>query len=338
MCGVMKLKILNENSFEDVRVLVIGDIMLDEYIYGDVVKISPEAPIPVIKVNKRTCSLGGAANVAVNLRELGCQVSLSGIIGKGRDSRTIKRLCRNHNINIEGVIAGKGRYLTTTKTRIMCQLKQIARYDIEDVGKLSDNFLNQFENHTMLGIKKTVPDYDIVIISDYNKGVLTDDLCFHLIHHCIEKDIPVLVDPKGDDWDKYKKATWITPNEKEFKNSYPGAFFDEILDSTHRMLKIPNILLTQSRKGMTYYLEGYYAGFNEKKHYFPAKTKEVSDVTGAGDTVIATLAAALGAGFNNITAVRLSNIAASIVVGKSGTQPVKIRELINKHDAFKTNK
>ena len=298
------------------RVLVVGDVMLDRYWFGGVSRISPEAPVPVVLVERSEERPGGAANVARNCAALGAQVSLLSVVGADEPGETLARL-----VAAEGVRANLHRdatLATTVKLRVLSspRSQQLLRIDFETAPShevLAEN-LADFEGG--LG------GFDVVVLSDYGKGGLAH--IERMISFARADGKPVLVDPKGDDYARYRGATLLTPNLKELRDVV-GRWKDEA-DLTMRAQKLraelglDALLLTRGDQGMTLYREDGSQGV-------PAKLREVSDVTGAGDTVIATLAVMLGAGVNLPEAVRVANHAAGIVVGKLGTAVVHPGEL-----------
>lgn len=302
-------------QYHDAQVAVIGDIMLDRYFYGDVNRISPEAPVPVINVKREQILPGGAANVAVNLASLGAKVSLAGVVGQDADARQL--LTQLQAISVTCALNQSDDASTIVKTRVMGGQQQLLRMDFEE--KFSKN---RWEN-TWACAKTTLETAKVILLSDYNKGTLVN--CQDVIAYGAKHNIPVIVDPKGDDFSKYAGADLLTPNMSEFV-----AVVGEI-DSENdlakkaqaliQQLNIKALLVTRSEKGMTLFRK------DKDAFHLPAITKEVTDVTGAGDTVIATIAASLAAGCDLEQAVNLSNIAASIVVSKVGTSAITAPEL-----------
>ena len=266
------------------KVLVIGDIILDRYIKGSVSRISPESPIPVIKIKKEYYSLGGAANVANNLAFLGCSVGIIGAAGVDYDDAKIDELFENSNII--SYRQHNNEYKTIVKTRVIGNNQQIVRLDYNDDNKPTDNdILLMFKT-----FQSIIDSYDVVVLSDYNKGVCNSVLCEKVIKVCNQKSIPVIVDPKGTDWDKYRKATIITPNLKEIselirvdiKNN--NLSIEKNLTGICNHLEIKYLLTTRGKKGIS-------LSHNGGVIHIPSRTIDVFDVTGAGDTVVATVAA-----------------------------------------------
>ena len=304
----------------DVKVLVVGDVMLDRYLWGNVSRISPEAPVPIVNVQKTSLVLGGAANVAANIAGLGAKPFLVGICGDDKEADSLSDLLdetqiSNHLVRLEN-------RQTTIKTRVVAHNQHVARIDQETKDYVSENESNIiFEN--ILG---NIEGVSVVVISDYAKGLLTDDLLVRLITSCLEKKKIVLVDPKGKDFAKYKGATILTPNRKEaaeatgFDENEPDLIAKagaKILDE----VQTEALLITQGEKGMTLLQK------NGETFNLEALARNVYDVTGAGDTVIASLAVAIGAGMSFFEAAKIANVAAGLVVGEVGTTTISIENL-----------
>lgn len=296
------------------RILVIGDVMLDRYWFGEVERISPEAPVPVVRVARREDRLGGAANVARNIVALGAHASLMGLIGADEAGEQIQALARSEGIQAR-LVADVSMH-TTLKMRVLGRQQQLLRVDFEEQpgrGGL-DALMEQ--------ARGVVAGYDIVVLSDYAKGCLSR--VGELIALCREAGVPVLVDPKGHDYGRYRGATIITPNRQEMSQAV-GAWHDEadLASRAQRLreeLQLEALLITRSEQGMTLFTG---AG----RHHIDAQAHEVFDVSGAGDTVLATLAVSRGAGLDWQTSVAWANRAGGIVVGKLGTSVVTAGEL-----------
>ncbi|WP_300668880.1 bifunctional D-glycero-beta-D-manno-heptose-7-phosphate kinase/D-glycero-beta-D-manno-heptose 1-phosphate adenylyltransferase HldE [Desulfoluna sp.] len=310
------------DTFSSARVLVVGDIMLDRYIWGEVERISPEAPVPVVKTGETSEIMGGAGNVAANLAGLGCQVTLVGLLGDDETGRRLSWLAEDMGITTQ-LMASEGRP-TTTKTRIMAQKQQLFRLDSEVVAPLSKIDEAQLVATCEAAMAKT----DALILSDYGKGMMqTEGFCQQLIRMAEASGVSVFVDPKGSDWDRYHGATCITPNTSELElvlghrlDQGETAVADQV-EETRTTYGLSHLLLTRGADGMCL------KGEAEAALFIPTEAREVFDVSGAGDTVIATLAASVAAGIPFGAAARLANAAAGIVVGKLGTRPVTIGEL-----------
>ncbi|MGD9506814.1 MAG: D-glycero-beta-D-manno-heptose-7-phosphate kinase [Syntrophobacteraceae bacterium] len=315
-------------DFGGASLLVFGDVMLDRYVWGSVRRISPEAPVPVVKVTSRTQALGGAGNVAANLAGLGCRTFLMGICGNDPNAVAIRLLLEEKGIADELVVHPTAP--TTAKTRIMGQNQQLLRIDEEETeGRQPPELLDKL----LSAFKRIAREVDAVILSDYAKGALDRSLPPRCISICSELGVPVFLDPKGAAWGHYRGATCITPNEMEFRAgaSHLGIDelpFDEQMASVRKSLDLGFILVTQGAKGMTL------LDASGSVSSIPTTAREVFDVSGAGDTVIATLAASVASGASVRRAVQLANIAAGVVVGKVGTQPIKLSDL---HSALRTS-
>lgn len=297
-----------------VKILVIGDVMLDRYWFGEVDRISPEAPVPVVKVARREDRLGGAANVARNIVALGAKASLMGLVGDDEAGRRVAELAREEGIQTRLVVDET--MPTTLKMRVMGRQQQLLRVDFEELP--ADGGLASLM-HDVQGI---LSSYDVVVLSDYAKGCLArvEDL----IAACRRAAVPVLVDPKGHDYTRYTGATIITPNRLEMSQAV-GAWKDEAdlearAQALRERLQLEALLITRSEQGMTLFAE---AG----RHHIDAQAHEVFDVSGAGDTVLATLAVARAAGLDWQESVYWANRAGGIVVGKLGTSVVTAGEL-----------
>ena len=295
--------------------------MLDRYWWGDVNRISPEAPVPIIRLSRSSYALGGAANVAANVAGLGATPILIGCVGQDPDSEVVLRLLEEQAISVEHLIKVSDRP-TTIKTRIIAHSQQVARVDHEMVGPLSA----ADETKLMSAIRQQVGDADAVVVSDYAKGVLSEAVVRQTIFVAGERGRPVIVDPKGKNYSKYRGATVLTPNRKE---AAEACNIDEDANDVVyvsgktllRNLEVEAVLITQGEEGMNLFLNG------DDPIPFVAEAHEVFDVTGAGDTVIATLAVSLGAGSDLPAATRLANTAAGFVVGHVGTTPIRISDL-----------
>lgn len=310
------------NKANHCRILVIGDLMLDQYFYGTVTRISPEAPVPVNLIRGIQNKLGGAANVAHNLSRLGCQVYISGAIGEDNHGDILKSLLAELSIDRSGIITTKQR--TITKIRILGGHQQMLRLDFEDKEDLS----KEQEMDTMKLVHHILSGHvDGIILSDYNKGFCTPDLCRQVIHAAHESNIPVFVDPKGVNWDKYDGADCITPNVKELSDiiGHPVNNEDEdVVQAARKIMEkyhLPRMVVTRSEKGMTVLSV-------TTEHTIPTEAKEVFDVSGAGDTVLAAFAAGVTGGLSPEIAASMANRAAGIGVGKVGTYAVSREEII----------
>ncbi len=311
---------LLEGGFSQLKVLVVGDLMLDRYIFGDVDRISPEAPVPVLRHARRYERAGGAANVAMNLAGLGCQAFLAGFWGEDAEQTELAAILDAAHVDTLGVVSGT--LPTISKTRIVGRVQQLLRLDIESrEDRPAVEAARLLERVVELTKKMSA-----VILSDYAKGALTDALCHAVIETARTAGIPVLVDPKSADFTKYAGATTVCPNLGELAMATGVAAHktDDLLAAGRGLLAAHDLkflTVTMSEKGITL-LD------REGSYHSPTRAREVFDVSGAGDTVIATLAASIAGGLQVRTAVDLANVAAGIVVAKVGTVPVAQHELI----------
>lgn len=311
------------NKFKGPEIIVVGDIMLDHFIKGSVSRISPEAPVPVVAVNNEFFVAGGAGNVAVNLAALGAKPVMISVVGPDLGGEMLKGFLRERNINIYGLCEDADRP-TTQKIRVMAEQQQIVRYDRESKKNISAAISAQCMKSFDLAIKTAKG----VILSDYGKGMLSDQNIQLIIEKCRKKGIPVCVDPKIDNFKKYKHITCMTPNTKEAwegagDSPKPGEEAIQALgQKILKMLEADSILITRSADGMSLFEKG-----KKKATTIPTMAREVYDVTGAGDTVISAFTLALAAGATLQEAAVLSNYAAGIVVGKSGTATTTVKEI-----------
>lgn len=315
-------------DFNGVRVLVVGDCMLDEYISGQVLRISPEAPVPIVKKEKQWFAPGGAANVARNLVRLGAKVCLAGLAGDDFAGGVLKK--HLHAENIEDSILYGNDYSTICKTRVMSQGQQLLRLDDEHVGPLNDTQAKTL----LLVCQKALEECQVLVLSDYAKGIFLDreqnaNLATNLIELAHEHEVPVIVDPKGSDWQKYRNADCVTPNSREFHIACGHQVYAPFDRPTRQgnaeklcsQFGFARILLTRGARGMALFVPG------DEPLYIRATEREVADVSGAGDTVIATLAACVAKGLSWAESARIANQAAGVAVGKMGTSPISIAEL-----------
>ncbi len=302
-------------AFNNARVLVVGDLMLDRYWHGPTERISPEAPVPVVHVQKNEERAGGACNVALNIATLGAQCTVLGLCGDDEASHILEALLQKLKVKTQFVRMPEN--ATVTKLRVMSRSQQLMRLDFEDGFIGSD--LSVLETK----FAEILTQFNVVVCSDYGKGSLRQ--VNKLIALCQQQSIPVLVDPKGTDFEPYTGASLITPNLTEFEAVVGRCeTVTELVsraDDLAQKFNFEALLVTRSEHGMSLMQQGYDAV------HLPTQAREVFDVTGAGDTVISTLAAALGAGVSLERAMWLSNLAAGIVVGKSGTASVSVKEL-----------
>ena len=307
--------LFDQLDFRGTRVLVIGDLMLDQYWLGDTSRISPEAPVPVVKITGSETRFGGAANAALNSHSLGADVTVAGILGNDTNGKTLKNLLAENKIHDLTLTSDKCQ--TISKLRMISRNQQVVRADFEEP------FSPEAIQHITSLCQKSLANYDIVLLSDYNKGTL--DNCAEIIQTAKKHNIKVVIDPKGNDFSKYKGAYLLTPNMAEFETIMGRCISEQDMfakvNHLINQLELEALLLTRSEKGMTLFKA------DGSHHHFNAKAHEVYDVTGAGDTVIATLATAIAKGIELDDAVMLSNTAAGIAVGRMGAATVSPLEL-----------
>lgn len=296
------------------RVLVVGDVMLDRYWFGDVSRISPEAPVPIAKIDHIDQRAGGAANVARNIVALGGQAVLLSVIGDDEAGDQLQQLMQHNQVQTH--FLRDKTIATTVKLRVVARNQQLIRLDFEDAPT------HEVLNSVTRQYRDLLADCDVVILSDYGKGGLTHVTT--MIEWARQADKPVLIDPKGDDYEKYAGATLLTPNRAELRQ-VTGSWQDEVAltekaQSLREHLGLQALLLTRSEEGMTLFREG-------EPHHQPTQAREVFDVSGAGDTVIGAMGLAMAAGLDLPEAMRLANAAAGVVVAKLGTAVCSFDEL-----------
>ena len=305
---------IDKSRLQAARVLIVGDAMLDRYLFGNVERISPEAPVPVVRVTREEDRLGGAANVALNAKTLGAQVTLVTVVGNDDAARRLEQLLLHQGV--QTVLGRDPSLYTCVKLRVIGRAQQLVRVDFESqpAREVLADMLNEFDAH--------VPQHDAVLFSDYGKGGLAH--IPRMIQMALSAHKPVLIDPKGSDYSRYIGATVITPNRSELAHVIgqwnSEAQLEERAQALRRSLGVEALVLTRSEEGMSL--------FDDQGHMrVAAQAREVFDVTGAGDTVIATMAALLACGASPREALPLANRAAGIVVGKFGTASATYEEL-----------
>jgi len=310
------------SKFKSTGLLVVGDIMLDHFIWGKVTRISPEAPVPVVDIKNESVLLGGAANVLNNIISLGGKAHICGVIGHDEMGRRLFHELRLLNVDTAGIVVEEGRP-TTIKTRVVAHSQQVVRFDREDKGDITTDT----EKSILEYVKDRDDSISGIIISDYSKGVVTKRLVKGLVKLAAEKRIPIAVDPKVGHMDYYKGVTVVTPNNLEASQA---SGFDIVDDASLAAagkklmdrLKGSALLVTRGENGMSLFEK------DRKPVHIPTVAKEVYDVTGAGDTVIAVFTLALAAGASMQEAAVIANHAAGIVVGEVGTATVKPEQLM----------
>ena len=304
-----------------VRALVVGDLMLDEYIWGVVDRISPEAPVQIVEVKRKELRLGGAGNVINNLLTLNCQVDVISVVGDDDDGQFLLRRLKERGVQEHGVFSQSGR-VTSRKSRVFASNQQIVRIDQETHADISA----ESEEQIITRVKSSVADLDVIFLSDYQKGVLTDRLLLEVIALGREAGVSVLVDPKGDDYQKYQGATLLTPNRKEAQLATGITIDDDesLLEAGRKLindLNLESLVLTRSEEGMTVLSA-------DGEIHLPTVAREVYDVSGAGDTVLSLFGLGLAQKLPLEMVARLANLGAGIVVGKVGTSTVSAQEML----------
>lgn len=302
-------------QFRQARVLVVGDVMLDRYWFGDTHRISPEAPVPVAKIERTENRAGGAANVARNIAALGGQAILLSVTGNDEAAQELEKLMQQDQVKAH--LFRDDSISTTIKLRVIARNQQLIRLDFED--RPHHEILQQ----ATAAFRQQLSECDVVLLSDYGKGGLTH--VTDMIEAANEANKPVLIDPKGSDYLRYRGATMITPNRAELREVV-GSWHDEDslqqkAQDLRRRLSLQSLLLTRSEEGLSLFQE------NQILHH-PTAAREVYDVSGAGDTVIASMALSLAAGFSENEAMQIANAAAGVVVAKVGTAVCSLEELL----------
>lgn len=303
--------------------LVIGDLMLDRYLWGEVERISPEAPVPVVLLKEETECAGGSANVAANLVGLGVATRLVGFVGKDDNGTRLQRAIAALGVDTQGLVQAE-QHPTIAKTRILGGHQQMMRVDRESRSAYSTRDMQALLDVVRVQLSAQPA---VVVLSDYAKGVLTPELCQAAIAEAKARNIPVLVDPKGRDYAKYRGATALTPNKRETADAcrVEARDTEALLAGATKLraeLQLDFLAVTRSEEGISLIEDGH-------SLHIPAAARQVFDVSGAGDTVIATLAAGLIAGLDRRAALHLANLAAGVVVGKVGTAPISRAELLH---------
>lgn len=322
--------IINIDDLSKVRVLVVGDLMFDEYLWGNVKRVSPEAPVPIVNVQKQNHTLGGAGNVISNLVAMKAKVFAIGTVGKDEAGANMAEMFKKIGIKTNGIISEPFRH-TTRKTRIIAEGQHVLRVDKETNKKVNNNTLDKI----LTLIQKKIADTDLIIISDYNKGLVSKKLVKQIVKFAKQYNKMVLADPKALNFSKYKNVSVLTPNKKE-----AGLAANMDINSTKKLFRAGEIIIKQAcleKLLITCGKDGMALFEKDKKPFLiKSKAKQVFDVSGAGDTVISLLGLglAIGADFNQ--SAILANTAAGIVIGKIGTAVAKIDELKREYKKIKS--
>jgi D-glycero-beta-D-manno-heptose-7-phosphate kinase len=322
-----KLKELFDN-IRGKRVAVVGDVMLDQYFWGHVSRISPEAPVPIVEVHSESIRLGGAANVANNIAAMGAEPLLFGVVGDDENGRLLQHLLRESGFSHDGIISDPTRP-TTIKTRVIAHSQHIVRFDREKTHSVS----SEVTERLLKSIRQKSDDIDAFVLQDYNKGVFTADVIRAVIAAGKYRNVPVTVDPKFNNFFAYRDVSVFKPNRRELEEAFgvkvagDRDYVSYGAELLHR-LHAGSILITRGEEGMTLIER------NGKATHIPTRTRSVADVSGAGDTVIATLTVLLAAGATVLEASSIANFAGGIVCGEVGIVPIDRNKLIDTMHGF----
>lgn len=307
------------SRLQKINSLVIGDFMLDRYTYGNINRISPEAPVSILKVNTEKIQPGGAGNVVLNLLSLGASVVTIGRIGDDIDGQNLLNFLKRQNADVENLFIQKN-YKTPVKNRFIAESQQLLRVDFEEIEPLDI----EIENMIFKKLPRILDKIDVIAMSDYAKGFLSEKLIKFVIQKAREKNVPIVVDPKGSDFNKYQNANILKPNLKEAftaANLTQDESLDKVANVLLKQTKVDHLIITKSQNGISIFSKHF------KRKDFPAQSKEVNDVTGAGDTVLAMICLAIGNKLDLEQATELSNIAASIAVEFVGCAQITLSQL-----------
>ena len=315
------------NGFSRLKVLIIGDLMIDSYTWGRVSRISPEAPVPVVNVIRRESRLGGAGNVVLNIASLGATAVICSVIGDDAPGRELQKIILDSNLSTEGLIVEPGR-MTTVKERIIAGSQQVVRVDSETESSISSSSQKALLAH----IKDSISDVDVIIFEDYDKGVLSAELIQSVISMAKENNIPTVVDPKRKNFFAYKGATLFKPNLHELRDGLglmPTDFDSDHLAETVRKFKVSQeftgVFVTLSERGV-------YIDFENDQQLIPAHIRQISDVSGAGDTVISIAACVLALGGSTEQIASLANLGGGLVCESLGVVPINLALLSKEAD------
>lgn len=318
------------DDFQDLNIMVIGDVMVDSYIWGKVDRISPEAPVPIVAIHKNEDRLGGAGNVARNVHSLGSNPILCSVIGDDYESKIIFDLLKEEDISHQGIVVSKERR-TTVKQRVLSGSQQLLRVDKED-----KHFLSRKEKKELISrIEAVFSQVDAIIFEDYDKGVIDKELITYVTEKANALNVPIIVDPKKNNFHHYKNVTLFKPNLKEIKEGLNGSItiddkekLSKEVSKFMRDMTIEGILLTLSEKGV-------YIEFQNERHYIPAHLRNIADVSGAGDTVVSVAAICLALGLPTKVIAEMANLAGGIVCEHVGVVPIDRDQLMQEAEKYR---
>lgn len=319
-------------AFQRLKVLVIGDVMIDRYLVGKVGRISPEAPVPVVNLERQDNRLGGAANVALNLKALGAIPFLCSVIGSDEAATTFQKLMEEEALSDIGILEDKSR-ITTVKTRVLAKNQQLLRFDSEITTKINDEVSSRFVNH----IKSLIDtkNIDVVLFQDYNKGILIPSVITSIIDYCNQKNIPTAADPKFDNFFAFENVTLFKPNLKEVSDALGYSVNSDDNNSLKKAAKAINTRLNNAFTLITLSEKGMYLDNNKERVIIPTQPRYIADVCGAGDTVISVASLGLALGISMKLTCQLANLAGGIVCESVGVVPVDKNKLIKEFQALK---
>ncbi|MEI6881695.1 MAG: D-glycero-beta-D-manno-heptose-7-phosphate kinase [Bacteroidota bacterium] len=320
---------LTIEKFKNTRVLVLGDVMIDAYLFGKVERISPEAPVPVVAVVNKENRLGGAANVAVNLVALGAKPILCSVVGNDAEGKDLIDLIKSSGIGADGIIQSKER-VTTIKTRVISQSTQMLRIDNE----ITDSLNQEDDSRLISKVKELLKEADVIIFEDYDKGVISEHLISQITQEANALNIPIVVDPKKRNFMSYQKASLFKPNLKELREGFKRDFdidnkeeFESVCKDLMQDMGLKNLFVTLSERGVMI------TNGNEF-YYIPAHLRKIADVSGAGDTVISVASLCMALGLPLKQVAQISNLAGGLVCEEVGVVPINKEKLIEEIESI----
>lgn len=320
---------LTIENFKNTKVLVLGDVMIDAYLFGKVERISPEAPVPVVAVTHKENRLGGAANVAVNLVALGAKPILCSVVGNDAEGKDLIELIKSNGIGAEGIIQSKER-VTTIKTRVISQSTQMLRIDNE----ITDSLNQEDDNKLINKVKELLKEADVIIFEDYDKGVISEHLITQITQEANALHIPIVVDPKKRNFMSYQNATLFKPNLKELREGFKRDFdidnteeFESVCKDLMQSMGLKNLFVTLSERGVM-------ISNGTEFNYIPAHLRKIADVSGAGDTVISVASLCMALGLPLKQVAQISNLAGGLVCEEVGVVPINKEKLIEEIESI----